>query len=509
MLGGYKRATALRRGATVAVSGLAVALYTALGGCIGAARAAVTIGADLSQASAPAFDCAASSRPCTWLQSEPAEGETTTAPFAGTVISWAIGKGHTSDKFALRVARVVGAASPLNAARWSGAGTSAVVTLPSPSTNLNGPFTTDLPVQAGDQIGVESQVGNAGLVPAITGPSCATKPITPLVSDFTGPDLQEGVARTVSAFETVCSEVAVQATIAALPSSSAASGCPLAVHVSSDPVTIPRAVRYTIDGGSVQSAAAGGESATVPVPSGSHAVQFWAEDALGAQEATHHALTFAPPQVTISSDQGRSSYEVGQTASASIASSGVGSALVSNPSAARVPLATSAPGHYSLTRSASDGCGNSTTASFSYTVLPLPAISAARATPAAFHVLRSRRGGHGGHGVRSGTTIRYSDSSAASTTIALTQTLRGVRRGRRCTVVAGHAAPKPRACSLTRTLLTLSHRDAAGANSLSLGAAGSHPAIAPGTYTLTLTPRDQAGVAGTAAHLSLRVLAGS
>jgi hypothetical protein len=505
MLWGFRRASASRRATGAAAAALASVLCAVLGAYAGEARAAVTFGADLSQASAPAFDCAASSRPCTWLQSEPAEGEAVTAPFAGTIVSWAIGKAHSSDKFALRLARVVGSPSPLGEALWTGAGTSAVITVPSPSGNMNGPFATDLAVQAGDEIGIQSEVGNAGLVPAISGVSCATKPITPLVSYFTGPDLEEGApGRPVSGFETICAEPAVQATIAALPSSSATAGCPLAVHLSSDPVTIPRAVRYTLDGGAVQSAAASGESAVLAVPGGSHVVSFWAEDALGAQETAHHAITFGPPQVTISSDQGRSTYEVGEAATASVAASAAGGVLVSDPSASRVPLATSAPGHYTLARSAADDCGNSATATFSYTVLALPSISALRASPAAFHARRGK------HRTSAGTTIRYLDSSRASTTIALTQPTPGVRRGSRCVPARSRSASRSRRrCSLTRTLLTLTHLDAAGANTVSISAAAAHRPLPPGAYTLSLTPRDGAGVAGAVARVSLRVLPGS
>jgi hypothetical protein len=77
------------------------------------------------------------------------------------------------------------------------------------------------------------------------------------------------------------------------------------------------------------------------------------------------------PTVTISSDEGRASYEVGETASVTIAASGPG--LTSNPSKVGEPISTATPGSFTVVRSASDPCGT-TTASFSYTVIPPPVL---------------------------------------------------------------------------------------------------------------------------------------
>jgi hypothetical protein len=71
------------------------------------------------------------------------------------------------------------------------------------------------------------------------------------------------------------------------------------------------------------------------------------------------------PGLTITSEQGKSSYLVGETASVAVAATGLD--IASNPSAAKVALSTSAAGSFSVTRAATNPCGT-TSASFAYTV---------------------------------------------------------------------------------------------------------------------------------------------
>jgi hypothetical protein len=71
------------------------------------------------------------------------------------------------------------------------------------------------------------------------------------------------------------------------------------------------------------------------------------------------------PSVTIASDQGRTSYARGETATVTIAAAGPG--LTSNPSATKVPISTATPGSFSVTRSATNACGTAN-ATFAYTV---------------------------------------------------------------------------------------------------------------------------------------------
>ncbi len=141
------------------------------------------------------------------------------------------------------------------------------------------------------------------------------------------------------------------------------------------PVTVSapngaKAVDYVIDGSSpasVETNPAG--QASIPVSPGQHNIEYWGEDLSGAQEGTHHTLTVTAasggPTLTITSEQGKSAYLLGETGSVAIAATGPG--LTSNPSATGVPISTSTPGSFTVTRSAADPCGT-TSASFTYTV---------------------------------------------------------------------------------------------------------------------------------------------
>ncbi len=77
------------------------------------------------------------------------------------------------------------------------------------------------------------------------------------------------------------------------------------------------------------------------------------------------------PGLSITSDQGHGSYELGALASVTITASGAG--LTSNPSASHVPISTATPGTFAVSRTAVGECG-ATTASFAYTVIPPPVL---------------------------------------------------------------------------------------------------------------------------------------
>jgi hypothetical protein len=140
------------------------------------------------------------------------------------------------------------------------------------------------------------------------------------------------------------------------------------------PVTVSapngaKAVDYVLDGtaGSVETNATG--QATITLTPGQHTLEYWGEDQAGAQETTHHTLNVTVasggPTLTITSEQGKSSYLAGEAGSVAITATGPG--LTSNPSATNVALSTAAPGSFLVTRSAADACGT-TSASFAYTV---------------------------------------------------------------------------------------------------------------------------------------------
>jgi hypothetical protein len=163
---------------------------------------------------------------------------------------------------------------------------------------------------------------------------------------------------------------------AAPTSSATASGCfangKVPVVVSGPTGT--KVVDYILDGAPVQSIPTNeaGE-VTIPVASGQHALEYWGVDD-GIEENPHHVLTATvatSPTLTIVSDQGHSTYEIGEPASVTIAATALG--FTSNPSAAHVPISTTTPGTFTVTRSASSVCGT-TEDTFSYTVLSPPVL---------------------------------------------------------------------------------------------------------------------------------------
>ncbi len=79
------------------------------------------------------------------------------------------------------------------------------------------------------------------------------------------------------------------------------------------------------------------------------------------------------PVVSITSDQQKNLYVTGERASVSVsASAAIG--LTSNPSQAGLAIDTSKAGSFSVQRTATNRCGNSTTATFNYIVLPKPVL---------------------------------------------------------------------------------------------------------------------------------------
>ncbi len=156
------------------------------------------------------------------------------------------------------------------------------------------------------------------------------------------------------------------------PSSNATGTCVANGQV---PVTVSavngaKAVNYILDGAAPQSVPTNAsDQATIALSPGQHTLEYWAEDLTGAQESPHHTLTVTVasggPSLTITSDQGKNSYQVGEAGSVTIAAAGPG--LTANPSAAKVPISTATPGSFSVARTAADPCGT-TSASFAYTV---------------------------------------------------------------------------------------------------------------------------------------------
>jgi hypothetical protein len=140
---------------------------------------------------------------------------------------------------------------------------------------------------------------------------------------------------------------------------------------------------YKLDGGPEQVLPVGASgTGTVNVPPGKHVLEYWGEDVDHVIERAwppfpikafppHRAeitVDTTSPTVTITSDQGKTRYTQGQKGTITVAASDDGS-LAADPSAKAEPISTSKTGTFTVTKTATDACGNSATARFAYTVV--------------------------------------------------------------------------------------------------------------------------------------------
>jgi hypothetical protein len=331
--------------------------------------ASVTFGADLSAPPNVGSVCGGCTRANTGL---PAGAPPVTSPITGTIVRWRIKTGTASSgTVTLRVV------APAGGAKYTGAGTGDTETTPTTATITT--FSTQLPIQMGDYIGVDSPAGNN--LNAISGAS-----LTGANMAAFGPALADG-GSPASPANLSGYELLINADVAALPTSSVSvPACSntgqLQGTVTSDPdpAVAPKVIHFAIDGGAEQVVATSDSgnqgSATIPVPEGSHTLEYWGEDTVGGLESTHHTapvlVDTTPPMVTITSDQGKTTYAKDAVASISVAASDSGSGLQTDPSGPGELLPTEVPGTFTVTRTATDRCGNSITASFTYTVVSHP-----------------------------------------------------------------------------------------------------------------------------------------
>jgi hypothetical protein len=154
---------------------------------------------------------------------------------------------------------------------------------------------------------------------------------------------------------------------------------PVTVTVTDEPGgSGPRAVHFRLDSGPEQVIATSGNpgTAAIAIPEGNHALEYWGEDVAGNLETLHHAASVqvdtTAPTVSITSDQRFLAYEVRDQASVTIAASDTTSGLAVDPTASHVAVSTAKPGRFTVASTPTDRCGNSATATFTYTVVPYP-----------------------------------------------------------------------------------------------------------------------------------------
>jgi hypothetical protein len=134
---------------------------------------------------------------------------------------------------------------------------------------------------------------------------------------------------------------------------------------------------YKVDGGPEQvagtSAGVTGNAAfSLSLGEGKHTLEYWGEDEAHAYERPHRTATIAVdasnPSVSIKSDQNKTRYSKGEKATITVTASDATSGLATDPSASKQSIPTTTLGRHTVTKTATDKCGNSATASFTYEV---------------------------------------------------------------------------------------------------------------------------------------------
>jgi hypothetical protein len=407
-----------------------------------ASGASVTFGPDLAAPATLGLSC---NFGCTLANTAlPAGSAPVTSPISGTIIRWRIRTGSltTAATVALRVI------APTGSATFVGAGTGTTVGPPPASTTTTYP--EQLPIDAGDYIGVNSEAGKAlnAIAQTITGAVFTT--FSPALADGGTP---------ATGSNNSGKELLINADVAAPPTSAAGtpSACPgpiilpVTVTPDPDPAVAAKAVHYVIDGGAEQVVATSGDPATanVPLPTGSHTLEYWGEDTVGQSEAAHHTATVNVPDCATS------------------------------PTA--TPTLTPGP-------------------TVTPTVALTPVVSSARLSTSVF-----RAAGSGGSLARApvGTTVSYRDSLAATTTFKVLKRVTGHRKGHRC--VAGAPKRHQKRCTRYVSVGSFIHLDQAGAVQVRFTGRVHGHKLKPGRYRLTLTPR-AGGKTGKAVVLPFRIV---
>lgn len=135
-----------------------------------APAATVTVGSPMTM---PLNATSACGGGCTWANTALAEsGANVTSPVSGTIVRWRIAAGSTGGPFELRVIR------PAGGGLYTGFGTSAPA---QPTGSVDQTFTINMPIQAGDLIGINAPNG-AG-VPRFTPPGSTLSNWNPPLGD--------------------------------------------------------------------------------------------------------------------------------------------------------------------------------------------------------------------------------------------------------------------------------------------------------------------------------------
>ncbi len=172
------------------------------------------------------------------------------------------------------------------------------------------------------------------------------------------------------------------------------------------------------------------------------------------------------------------------------------------PSAFSAQLSGLRPGtlyHFRLVATSSDGTGASGDATFTTPAAPpppsAPHLTGVRLAPSAFLAAPAGRRA-------TGTTVSYTDSLAAQTTVVIFRAVTGIRHGRQCVKPTRGAHGKP--CTRLQRVGSVRHADRAGGNRWHFTGRLGPGKLAPGSYRAQLTPRS-GGRTGTTITISFRI----
>ena len=171
----------------------------------------------------------------------------------------------------------------------------------------------------------------------------------------------------------------------------------------------------------------------------------------------------------------------------------------------QVTHAFAAAGMHAATATATDSAGVTTVRAVTVAVIQLeqvipppeqvttpPALSLVKLLPDAFRAARA------GPSVaaRTGTTVSYTLSEAATTSFKVDRAVPGVKRGRRCVKPSRRTRRGKRCTHFVAVPGAFTHTDSVGVNRFHFTGRVGGRALKPGNYRLTATPRDAAGNTG-------------
>ena len=165
--------------------------------------------------------------------------------------------------------------------------------------------------------------------------------------------------------------------------------------------------------------------------------------------------------------------------------------------------------HYRITATSSDGTTDGGDATFTTTAAHVgttgpPIVGAITLRPSAFAAARS--GASVTRAARTGTTVSYTDSETARTTLTILRARAGVLKGRKCTKPPPHPRSRRlRRCTRYVPVGSFIHADLAGTNRFHFtGRIGDH-ALVVGRYRLTAVPRAN-GTRGATVNATFRII---